>query len=67
MLFVVQRGDCAAFALADDLDPAYARAFDAALAAGVEVLCYGCAIELEGIEVAGPIPMARRPAEAEAA
>ena len=67
MLFVVQRGDCAAFALADDLDPAYALAFDAALAAGVEVLCYGCAMDLESIAVAGSIPMARRTAEAEAA
>lgn len=67
MLFVVQRTDCGAFALADDLDPAYARAFDEALAAGVEALCYGCAITTESIEVAGAIPMARRPAQAKAA
>jgi sugar fermentation stimulation protein A len=35
MLYVVQRTDCARFRLAPDLDPAYARAFDAARAAGL--------------------------------
>lgn len=67
MLFVVQRADCDRFALAADLDPAYARAFEAALAAGVETLCYGCAPTLEGIEVAGPIAFAAARSQAEAA
>lgn len=67
MLFVVQRADCSRFALAADIDPAYARAFETALAAGVETLCYGCALTLEGVEIAGPIPFAGPRAEAEAA
>lgn len=67
MLFVVQRADCRGFALAADIDPGYARAFETALAAGVESLCYGCALTLEGVEIAGPIPFAGRRAEAEAA
>jgi sugar fermentation stimulation protein A len=67
MLFIVQRPDCAEFALAADLDPAYARAFDAALAAGVESLCYGCAVTLEGIEIAGPVRFVGPRAELDAA
>ena len=67
MLFVVQRTDCPRFALAADLDPAYARAFQAALAAGVESLCYGCALDSEGIALAGPLAFAGAPSEAEAA
>ena len=39
MLYLVQRTDCARFRLAEDLDPAYARAFAAARAAGVEAIC----------------------------
>ena len=55
MLYIVQRGDCAAFRLAGDLDPAYAAAFARARAAGVEALCYACDVTLDGIGVAGPL------------
>lgn len=55
MLFLVQRTDCTAVTLAADIDPAYAAAFAAARAAGVEVLCLGCAIAPEAVEVAGPL------------
>ncbi len=52
MLYLVQRGDCRRFRLADDLDPAYAAAFQAARAAGVEAVAYACAFS----DPAGPSP-----------
>ncbi len=74
MLFVIQRTDCDAFALASDLDPAYASAFALARAAGVEALAYTCAITPEGIDVNRPVPIleaqtdvARTAGEADAA
>ena len=57
MLYVVQRSDCARFRLAGDLDPAYARAFDAARAAGVEAICHATRITTEGVWLAGPLPV----------
>lgn len=57
MLYVVQRTDCARFRLASDLDPAYAAAFDAARAAGVEMLCHATTITPEEIALAGPLPV----------
>lgn len=57
MFFLVQRGDCDHFTVAEDIDPAYASALRAAIAAGVDVVCYDCRIDLEGIEVASPLPV----------
>lgn len=51
MFYLVQRTDCDRMGLAADIDPAYAAAFDAARAAGVEVLCYDTRISPEGVEV----------------
>jgi sugar fermentation stimulation protein A len=56
MLFVVQRMDCDRFAACADLDPAYARGLDAAAAAGVEVLCYGCDISHTAIRIGQALP-----------
>jgi sugar fermentation stimulation protein A len=42
VLFVVQRGDCGRCSVAADLDPAFAQALNLAMAAGVDVLAYGC-------------------------
>jgi len=62
MLFLVQRTDCAAVTLAADIDPAYAAAFSAADAAGLEVICLGCRIDPRAIDVAGPLAfLAPRP------
>lgn len=58
MVYLVQRGDCAKFAIAGDLDPAYARGLVRARARGVEVLCYACDVSTEAIEVARPLPLA---------
>ncbi|MBT4710385.1 MAG: DNA/RNA nuclease SfsA [Alphaproteobacteria bacterium] len=49
MLYVVQRGDCDRFALAADIDPAYASAFADAKAQGVEAIAYGCALSVKEI------------------
>lgn len=55
MLYIVQREDCDRFRLAADLDPAYATAFAAARAGGVEALCYSCKVGREAIELAGSL------------
>jgi len=57
MLFLVQRSDCSYFSPAADIDPTYAQALQRAVAAGVEVLCYSCAISLEEITVDQPLPL----------
>ena len=58
MLYVVQRGDCSAFRIAADIDPVYAMAFEEARAAGVEMVCYDCRVEVEGIEIKAPLTIA---------
>lgn len=57
MLFLIQIGSAERFALAADIDPAYARAFDLARAAGVEALVYRCKVTAEDISLAGPVPI----------
>ena len=51
MLYLVQRTDCARFALARDLDPAYGQAFDRARDAGVEVVCADTVISTRGVSL----------------
>lgn len=55
-LFVVQRTDCDAFAPARDLDAAFAAAFDATRAAGVEMLVYACDVSREGVTITRRLP-----------
>jgi sugar fermentation stimulation protein A len=57
MLFLIQIGSAARFALARDIDPAYGAAFDRARAAGVEAVAYRCRIEHKAITLAGPVPI----------
>ena len=55
LFYLVQRSDCTRFALATDIDPAYAAASEAARAAGVEVICHGCTLTPEGIALSHPV------------
>ncbi|MFQ5564579.1 MAG: DNA/RNA nuclease SfsA [Parvularculaceae bacterium] len=57
MLFIVQRGDCRRFRPAADLDPAYAQGLAAAVAAGIEVLCYDCAVTTEEVVLRRALPV----------
>lgn len=57
LLFLVQRTDAQQVGVAGDIDPTYARAFDAARAAGVEVLAYGTDIAPEGVTVGAALPV----------
>jgi sugar fermentation stimulation protein A len=57
VVYVVQRGDCAAFAPAGDIDPAFAAAFRAAVAGGVEALCLSCVVGLDEIRLEKPLPI----------
>ncbi|PCJ58209.1 MAG: DNA/RNA nuclease SfsA [Rhodospirillaceae bacterium] len=56
MLYLVQRGDCADFVLAGEIDPAYAAAMKTARAAGVEMLCFSCKMSVDAIELDRPLP-----------
>jgi sugar fermentation stimulation protein A len=58
MIYCVQRSDAENFAIAADLDPAYAAAFARALAAGVEAYAYACAMSVEEISLSHRIPFA---------
>jgi sugar fermentation stimulation protein A len=55
MLYVVQIGSAERFALARDIDGAYAAAFDRARASGIEAIARRCALTHDAIEVAAPI------------
>jgi len=59
MLFVIQIGSAVSFDLAADIDPAYAAAFDAAEDAGVAMVAYKCNVELDGVMLAGRVPIER--------
>ena len=55
MMYLVQREDGDTFTIAGDIDPDYKSALDKAMAAGVEVLCYQCTLDTEGIDVSKPV------------
>ncbi len=60
MFYLIQRTDCARFALADDIDPAYAAAYEAAAVAGVEMIAYGTRISPEGVWLGPAIAVEKR-------
>ena len=49
LLYLIQRSDCSALAVACDIDPNYGVAFAKARENGVEVLCLGCEVSPRGI------------------
>jgi sugar fermentation stimulation protein A len=55
MLYVIQRQDADRFALADDVDPAYAAAFAIARQAGVEAFAYACRVTDNEISLLRPV------------
>ena len=57
LLFVIQIPSAERFAIARDIDPAYAAAFDRARARGVEMLAWRCNVNLDGIEIVAPVPI----------
>ena len=57
MVYLVQRTDCDRFRLARDLDPGYGAAFDAARAAGVEMLCVSTRIDRESVSAGHLLPV----------
>jgi sugar fermentation stimulation protein A len=57
MLYLIQICSATRFALARDIDPAYAAAFDRARAAGVEAIAYRCTVASDGLDLAAPVPI----------
>ena len=56
MLYVVQRDDCDRMALAADLDPGYAAAFETARARGVEPIVYRARLDTNRISLGAALP-----------
>jgi sugar fermentation stimulation protein A len=57
LLFVIQIPSAERFAVAGDIDPAYAAAFARARHRGVEMLAWRCKITVEAIEIVAPVPI----------
>jgi sugar fermentation stimulation protein A len=55
MLYLVQRTDCSSFTLADDIDPAYHKAYLDAREAGVETICLSTKISPLEITIGDPL------------
>jgi sugar fermentation stimulation protein A len=57
MFFLSPRPDGRSFQPAADIDPTYARELNVARDAGVELLCYSCAVSATGLYPAEPLPV----------
>ena len=57
MLYLVQRTDCTRLKMAEDLDPAYAKAFVRARESGVEMLCFGTRIDTTQVVLDKALPV----------
>jgi sugar fermentation stimulation protein A len=56
-LYVIQIPSADRFAVARDIDKAYAAAFDRARARGVEMLAWRCVVTVDGIDLSIPVPI----------
>jgi sugar fermentation stimulation protein A len=56
VVFVIQRNDCASFAPAAEIDPAFANALQEARAAGVGMYAYLCEVNPISLEISREIP-----------
>jgi sugar fermentation stimulation protein A len=56
-LYVIQIASANRFAIARDIDRAYAAALGRAREAGVEMLAWRCAVTLQGIDITEPVPI----------
>ncbi len=56
-LYIIQIPSADRFAVARDIDKAYAAAFDRARRRGVEMLAWRCAVTVDGIEIVAPVPI----------
>jgi sugar fermentation stimulation protein A len=61
LLFVIQIASAECFSVAGDIDPTYAAGFARARAKGVEILAWRCKINVEGIDIVAPVPVAKTP------
>ena len=57
ILYLIQRHDCKAFKIAEDIDINYKIAFDKAIKAGVKILCYDCKINVEEVKLNNQIEL----------
>ena len=57
ILYLIQREDCKAFKIAEDIDINYKIAFDKAVKAGVKILCYDCKINDEEVKLNNQIEL----------
>ena len=57
IIYLIQRQDCKAFKIAEDIDINYKMAFDKAIKAGVKILCYDCKINDEEIKLNNQIEL----------
>lgn len=57
MFYLVQRGDCTKFKIAEDIDPTYGKALERARARGVEALCYACDVTTQSVTIGNPISL----------
>ena len=58
LLFVIQIGSAESFAVARDIDPAYAAGFRQAREQGVEMLAWRCNIGVDGVAITARVPIA---------